>query len=1308
MCNMRACSVALSLALWCLVACTEDIPDDANFADIAADVAADQGSTKDDASEADVAQDAGVDVAVDAGPACKDGADCDDGDPCTEKQTCNGGTCGQGKPVACDDDEVCTSDSCNSDKDGCVYLPVQVTCSDGDHCTVEDGCDEGKCAGNKVTCLCAVDADCAPMDDGDACNGTLHCVLTSSGFKCQVDPATEPPPCPADGDTDCVHNICQPKTGKCAMIDEAAGKACEDGDLCTQGEKCTAGKCVDALPKACKDGNPCTKDDCKPDKGCLFPPAAGACDDDNACTSGDKCGEGKCQPGPPASCDDGDACTDDNCSPAKGCQHLPNAATCTDNDACTVDDVCKSGTCTPGAAKVCDDGNACTVDSCKKNVGCAHDKSSDGKTTCDDGDLCTDKDHCDAGKCVAGAVKKCDDGNPCTKDSCAMPGGCAAAPVDKGPCDDGQECTVKESCEGGKCGGGKPALFEVLVGEPATTNHVAVVRPAHNGDIFVLGWSIGQTGPGAAIALWRLSRAGKLLWHKTYKPGMADVDDKGKALLPMKDGGAILLGEASSVVSGQTSKKIWLTRVGAQGKVLWSHTLPGSHHSFDAPLMVRMPDDSVAFASRYVYKGAFSCRVSRYHASGKKVFDLVHNLYKNCTPRAVTVNKDGSWTVAASVIVDAPPGFDVALLVVSDAGVIVSKTVIATPDSRAPWTVQRLADGGHLIAGQAYQSSTQQWPLRVLRVDKAGKTVTDVPIDLGMPASYGGIERLSDGEFVFAGRRFVSPGKGYAMSARFSADGDVRWLKSAGSEFEISDGYPLLDGAIALASRQTKAGAYTGKIRLELVDGWGHPICKDKGGCFGKKVADCDDGKDCTGVGCVVGQGCINSALSKVDCDDGKPCTSGETCQAGTCQGGVNPLFDKVYTIGVYKSFGKAIANHPDGGLVATGMHYVGNLATAYVARLDEQGKMLWKQGAPGSKAVFASDISALKNGQVVVTGQISKSMDLPVLFRTSASGNQPQLVEYKTLSGSHHGVLRDLIERADGTQVAVGYDYVKVGAKDITLYGRIRVLSANGAVQSSKTVVGLGLFVAAARADGGIYAGGTYVNPSFKGSRGWLQGYDAKMNPAWAKPKTLAAGNGSVVLYGLTILPDGSCATSASYAHSGKDTQMAMWRLSSAGSELALAVLPGQTATHNRSISALPGGELVLSGFRVGGGGVTKAALLVSVDAKGKLLWERALGDKQVNNHGDHVSLSDGTLALIGTRDKVGGLSAWVIRTDRWGHAACDPKGKCAQPNPPGCDDGNPCSYDLCDESKGCQHLPISDGLPCGAGGTCKSGTCN
>ena len=293
-----------------------------------------------------------------------------------------------------------------------------------------DGCDAA--AGCTAT-----NADGVGCDDDNPCTTGDSC----GGGACQAGSAKA---C-ASG-KDCVVGECSLVTGKCAWKNAPAGKACDDGSLCTSDDGCDEGQCA-GKKVDCDDASPCTNDACKADKGCTHTAKTGDCDDGSKCTEKDACAEGKCV-GTAVLCSDDDPCTDDACDAAKGCTYTPNKAPCDDKDACTDKDTCADGKCA-GAAITCDDANPCTTDACLPASGCTvtvNDKD------CDDGDSCTEKDACVKGKCV-GTAKDCDDGNPCTTDSCEDKVGCAFAANTKA-CASSDPCVGGMACKNGKCQGG--------------------------------------------------------------------------------------------------------------------------------------------------------------------------------------------------------------------------------------------------------------------------------------------------------------------------------------------------------------------------------------------------------------------------------------------------------------------------------------------------------------------------------------------------------------------------------------------------------------------------------------------------------------------------------------------------------------------------------------------------------------------------------------------------------------------------------------------------------------------------------------
>ncbi len=424
--------------------------------------------------------------------------ECLDGNPCTVADHCEAGIC-IGEAVDCDDDNPCTQDLC-TETGGCNHQPAAGDCDDGDVCTLGDHCSQGTCIGEAVNCQCLTDGDCAVLEDGNLCNGTLFCDKSGIPFVCAVEEETQVVcPEPVGPDAPCLARFCNPESGSCSLVPANDGAPCDDDDLCSVGDTCAAGVCTGGATANCNDGNPCTDDACSPDTGCIYDHNSAPCNDGNVCTTADSCGNGSCQGGPslscddnnlcngtescnpatgcapgvPLACDDGDLCngletcspligcvagqpltcndnnpcTKDTCLPGAGCLFSATEGPCSDNNECTVGDHCSNGSCITAGLASCDDGNVCTTDSCNPASGCLHLLNN---APCDDGNLCTTKDACSLGECAGSGELNCSDGNTCTSDSCEPLTGCQFTPNDD-PCNDNIACTINDHCDGGSC-----------------------------------------------------------------------------------------------------------------------------------------------------------------------------------------------------------------------------------------------------------------------------------------------------------------------------------------------------------------------------------------------------------------------------------------------------------------------------------------------------------------------------------------------------------------------------------------------------------------------------------------------------------------------------------------------------------------------------------------------------------------------------------------------------------------------------------------------------------------------------------------
>jgi hypothetical protein len=189
----------------------------------------------------------------------EDGAACGDGDPCTGEESCLGGACQQSGPLNCDDGLPCTRDSCHA-MFGCEHQPLSEgeACGDDDVCNGTETCRGGAClAGAPLACqdddactldLCDPTAGCQHprADDGAACESDACGPGACQAGVCEP---TQPPACDEGGP--CAPGRCEPGQG-CVYSVLEAGTACGPCMVC-QGSLCVeqAGGCPEESGCGC-------------------------------------------------------------------------------------------------------------------------------------------------------------------------------------------------------------------------------------------------------------------------------------------------------------------------------------------------------------------------------------------------------------------------------------------------------------------------------------------------------------------------------------------------------------------------------------------------------------------------------------------------------------------------------------------------------------------------------------------------------------------------------------------------------------------------------------------------------------------------------------------------------------------------------------------------------------------------------------------------------------------------------------------------------------------------------------------------
>ena len=257
--------------------------------------------------------------------AVEEGEACNDGDLCTHNLTCTDGKC-VGDAISCDDDQLCTEDSCEPES-GCLNSPI-----------VDNGEDE-ICDGIDNNCNGVVDdffgdtdkdgiADCVDEDDDndEVVDNMDNCPTAANTDQADLDDDKHGDACDEDIDDDGSLNEddCEPKA-KTAY--PGADEICGDG----LDNDCN-GETDSGVTPLCDDQDDCTDDVCDPSTGtCAHPPSEVClckgdedCANGNLCDGVEKCVNGDCLPNPKSAtdCDDDNKCTDDVCNPDTGkCNH---------------------------------------------------------------------------------------------------------------------------------------------------------------------------------------------------------------------------------------------------------------------------------------------------------------------------------------------------------------------------------------------------------------------------------------------------------------------------------------------------------------------------------------------------------------------------------------------------------------------------------------------------------------------------------------------------------------------------------------------------------------------------------------------------------------------------------------------------------------------------------------------------------------------------------------------------------------------------------------------------------------------------
>ena len=517
--------------------------------------------------------------------------------------------------------------------------------------------------------------------------------------------------------------------------------------------------------------------------------------------------------------------------------------------------------------------------------------------------------------------------------------------------------------------------------------------------------------------------------------------------------------------------------------------------------------------------------------------------------------------------------------------------------------------------------------------------------------AFSGVAGMSDGPADKAALRYsygMAPASGGAM---YLADYQYnRIRKLLPGAIDCSDGNPCTTD-----SCDAKTGACSHKavsVGAKCDDGDAcvlNEACDTKGACVGK-AKDCDDGKQCTKDLCDVATGICSHPAHEEGCSDGDGCTTGDGCKAGVCVGGLGVIETAIGTGSAGSQDGpakSATLYGPYGVSVSdNGVVWWVDASTHRVRKMTTDGTVTTVAGSAAGYADGPGAAAKFSSPQAIATAKGG------IVFVCDTGNRRVRRVSPAGVVSTYAGDGNKAYVDGPAAQARfadlVGITVTADGAVVVSDQGnqRIRAISTTGIVT---TLAG-------------------------SGTAGYLDGpgSSARFNA----PRGVAVGaQGDVYVTDVNnyrirkVAPNGLVTTVAGVGTPGFQDGAASSAKFSSLYDLAV----------------MADGSLLLNDY-----------------GNGKL---RRIDQGTVSTMIEYGTYTDGALHIARLTKTTFGVDVarngdvWLtdpgsqrIRVLKFGKASCD--------------DGEPCTTDLCDKTKGCTHTATQIGNACDDGDACTTNT--
>jgi len=417
---------------------------------------------------------------------------------------------------------------------------------------------------------------------------------------------------------------------------------------------------------------------------------------------------------------------------------------------------------------------------------------------------------------------------------------------------------------------------------------------------------------------------------------------------------------------------------------------------------------------------------------------------------------------------------------------------------------------------------------------------------------------------------------------------------------------------------------------------------------------------------------------------------------------GKTRLFDAVYTPDNNLNFwGYDIGAFSDGSIALAGSDNASN-TDVYVTRWGLQGQLVWNAATNSNYEAMYTAVVAADQTLVMAGVHSTNGITYAYMLRVNSGGG---FIDSATFQNTGYAVLSDV-------QIDPGGGYIACGTTgDDAAKREFLLLRADAALTK--------VFAAATGGAGDEHCYGVAAHPkggyvmvgsTTTASAGLTDGMVVRTDPTGAVLSSFNYGGiAADAFYSVQALEKGGFAISGATGSIGAGYQDGwLMVVDDTGKKIWEQTYGGFLNDIVMDLAVLDDG-FALVGYSTTKGGGSNDGWLVRTDPLGNFLWDRSYGGAKDDILRGIRRTPDGGLALGGyTNSYSTNYRFWALRTDAWGYTSCGATGFCAGVAASGCDDGNPCTADVCAPLQGCSNVALADGSACGVGGAaCASGQC-